>query len=417
MFCAECGTKNESGAQFCENCGHKLEENVVTHGTTGTPKTGKSLSTKIQEMSKKNKIISVIAIFVVIVLIIGYFVLCSMTDPKNIAEKFFNATMSYDVDAMYSFLDIESSEFTTKEMFKKINKDDIDEDDIPKVLNYTVGKPVTSSDGLSTIVTITYVLDGEDESDTADIKLVKDKNKKWLFFDNWKIHMAGTDTVKGYQIKVMKDAKVTIEGVEVDKKYIDKKESSDSLDVYTMPAMFGTSYDIVITLPIGEEIEDYIYVSKGSSYTYKLSLSNLSDDIEDKVSVAVKTNLQTLYDGAKDQKSFDDIKSSFDYKGANLDDLKDAYEDLVDDISDDITLTKIEFKDVTLNSVNIDENGNLYVSFKVTYDYSLSYQSGDETKTHDSNDYDYMNLTFDYVDDAFKLVDASDLNTYFSRYY
>lgn len=416
MFCAECGTKNEPGAQFCENCGHKLEENDVMNSATKAPKTGKSFSTKIKEMSKKNKIISAIVTVVIVAFIIVYFVLSSITNPKNIAEKFFNATMSYDVDAMYSFLDIESSEFTTKEMFKKIKEDDID-GDIPKVLNYTVGKPVTSVDGLSTTVTITYVLDGRSSSDTADIKLIKNKNKKWLFFDDWKINVSGADIVKGYQIKVMKDSKVTVEGIEVNKKYIDKKESNDSFDVYTMPAMFGTSYDIVIDLPIGIELEDDIYVSKGSSYTYRLSLSSLSKDVQDKLSIAVKTNLQTLYDGVKDHKSFDDIRATFDYKDADLTTLKDVYEDLIGDIGDDITLTKIEFKDVTLSSVNIDENGNLYVSFKVTYDYSLSYQSGDETKTHDSNDYDYMDLTFDYVDDEFKLVDASSLNTYFSKYY
>ena len=97
--------------------------------------------------------------------------------------------------------------------------------------------------------------------------------------------------------------------------------------------------------------------------------------------------------------------------------LKDAYEDLKDDISSDITLTKVEFKDVTLSSISINGNGNLYVSAKVTYDYSLTYQSGEETKTHDSNDYDYVYLTFDYADDTFKLIDASSLNTYFSKYY
>ena len=25
MFCGECGTKNEAGSNFCENCGAKLE--------------------------------------------------------------------------------------------------------------------------------------------------------------------------------------------------------------------------------------------------------------------------------------------------------------------------------------------------------------------------------------------------------
>lgn len=108
--------------------------------------------------------------------------------------------------------------------------------------------------------------------------------------------------------------------------------------------------------------------------------------------------------------------TSFEYKDADLTDLKDAYEDLVDDINDSITLTKVDIKEVKLSSVSINNDGNLYVYARVTYDYSLTYQSGEETKTNDENDYDYMYFTFDYANDSFKLVDASSLNSYFSRY-
>ena len=243
------------------------------------------------------------------------------------------------------------------------------------------------------------------------------KENKWLLFDNWMVNTSGTEVVKGYQIKVMKGSKLTVEGVEVDKKYIDSKESDESLDVYSMPAMFEATYSIKIALPIGVELEDDINVREDSYYKYSLSLSNLTDKVQEKIKTAVKTNVQTLYNGVKDKKTFDDIKSSFEYKGADLTDLKDVYEDLVADISTSITLTKIEFKDVTLSSVKIDSDGNLYVSAKLTYDYSLTYQSGEETKTNDSNDYDYMYLTFDYANDSFKLVDASSLNSYFSKYY
>ena len=413
MFCAECGTKNENGAQFCENCGHKLEVETVTTQTSVAP--GKSFSTKIKEMSTKNKIIAGVITIVLVALIVVYFILNNMTKPETIAEKYFNAVMSYDADTVYSFLDVKESEFTTKEMFKKISENEIDDEDIPKVVNYTVGEPRTSTDGLSTTVTITYVLDGDDDSDTADIKLVKAKEKKWLFFDNWKVNVSGTDTVKGYKIKVMKDSKVTVEGTEVNKKYIDEKESSDSYDVYSMPAMFGTYYDIVINLPIGIEVEDSMYVSEGSTYTYRFSSSDLTDEMEEKIESAVKNNLQTLYNGVKDKKTFDDIKSSFEYKGSDLSDLKDVYEDLASDISDSITLTKVEFKDASISNISINDDGNLYVSAKVTYDYSLTYQLGEETKTNDDNDYDYVYLTFDYVDETFKLIDASSLNSSFSK--
>lgn len=415
MFCAECGTKNKSDAQFCESCGHKLE-NEKPKKTVKTKSQATKNATK-KEISKKNKIILAIGTIIVVALAIVYFILNNMTKPSTIAEKFFNATMSYDAEAMYEYLDVKESEFTTKEVFKKIIDSSKDEDDVPTVVNYTVGKSIPATDKLSTTVTITYMLKNSDNSNTLDVKLIKDKNKKWLIFDNWKVNVSGFDIVDDYEIKVMKGSKVKVEGVEVSSKYLNKKESDDSFDVYTMPAMFETTYNIVVTLPIGVDIEDKMRVSEGNSYTYSLSLDNLTDEVKTKIQDSVKSSLQTLYDGAKDKKSFDDIKASFEYKDADLSELKEEYEKLTNNISSSITLTSITFSDVKLSRVNINSEGNLYVSTKVSYSYSLTYQSGEETKTNDSKDTDYVYLTFDYADDTFKLIDVSSLNTYFSKYY
>lgn len=414
MFCAECGTKNESGAQFCENCGHKLEENSVSQVTTA-PKTSERFSTKLKKMSKQNKIIAVVATVVAVSIIALYIVLNNMTKPEAVAEKYFNATMSYDLDAVYSFLDVSESKFTTKEVFKKINEKEEDEE-LPKVINYTVGKPLQSADGLSATVTITYILDGEKDSETADIKLAKSKDKKWFLFDNWKVNVTGNDTVKGYKIEVMKDSKVTVEGIDVDKKYIDKDESDDEVDVYSMPAMFTTYYDVVVKLPMGIEVEDKMLVKKDSKFKYSISIDNLTDKMKKNVTNAAKSGLQTIYDGVKDKKTFDEIKSAFEYKDADLSDLKDAYEDLVEDIDSSITFTDVDIKDVTLNRVSITD-GNFRFYIKAKFDYKLTYQSGEETKTNDSDTSGYMYLTFKYVDGSFKLIDASNLHKSFSKYY
>ena len=277
MFCAECGTKNKSDAQFCESCGHKLE-NEKPKKTVKTKSQATKNATK-KEISKKNKIILAIGTIIVVALAIVYFILNNMTKPSTIAEKFFNATMSYDAEAMYEYLDVKESEFTTKEVFKKIIDSSKDEDDVPTVVNYTVGKSIPATDKLSTTVTITYMLKNSDKSNTLDVKLIKDKNKKWLIFDNWKVNVSGFDIVDDYEIKVMKGSKVKVEGVEVSSKYLNKKESDGSFDVYTMPAMFETTYNIVVTLPIGVDIEDKMRVSEGNSYTYSLSLDNLTDEV------------------------------------------------------------------------------------------------------------------------------------------
>lgn len=404
MFCAECGAKNEKGAQFCEGCGAKLTEQS----------TQKEVVREKKPMSKKNKIILTVVCAVAVILIAAYLFVGSLVTPKKIAEDFFNATTSYDAEAIYGYLDVPNSEFTSKDIFKKIIDREIEDDEKPVVLNYTVGDEVVSQDEMSATVIVTYMLKDADESDTMDIKLVKDKKKKWLLFDNWKVNVGAFDTIKGYEVKVMKGSKVTIEGIEVKSEYLDKDKSSTTMDVYSMPEMFNAEYEITVDLPTGITISDTMRVSSYSSYTANISVSDLSDKTKEALVKTSKESLQVLYDAAKDKKSFDEIKSTFEYTDADLSKLKSDYESLSSSITSGVT--SITFKDITLSSIDVEDDGALEVYLKATFDYTLTYESGEETKTHDDSDYDYMYLTFEYVDGNYKLVDASNLNTYFSKY-
>lgn len=407
MFCGECGTKNKKGAQFCENCGKKMKVEKTT--------TKETVVKEKQPMSKKTKT-TIAIISAVAVVIIGLCIfLGTLTSPKNIAEKLFKATTTYDFDTVYGFLDVEKSDFTTKEMFKNIMSKEVEGEDKPEVINYTVSNPVLSADQMTATVTITYLLKDSSDSNTFDVKLVKAKDKKWLFFDNWKVVMNGMDIAKNYEIQVAKSSKVTVEGIEIGEQYLDKDSSTEQMDVYKMPAMFEANYNVKIELPMGITKEDKMRVRDESYYKYRLSVSDLTEADKSKLTSISKTNLETLYNGVKDQKSFDDIKSSFNYEGADLSKLKNDYETLVKNIG--TSLTSIDFTEVTLSDISIKSDGNIELYLKAKYNYTISYQSGDETKTHDSNDYDYLYLTYSYINGEYKLVDTSSLNTYFSRYY
>ena len=416
MFCAKCGTKNEARANFCENCGSKMEKITPQSQKNKVEKT--SIIQKFKGMSKKTKIISIVIIAVVAILAGGGIILNNMTSPKKVAEKYFLATIERDVDKLYSFVDVEESKFTTEEIFKKINKVDTEITNVPKITNYKVGEPLNAADSLSTKITITYVLEGNSNSQTIDIKLVKSKEKILGLFDKWKINTSTTKATKGFEINVMKDSELLVEGIKVDKKYINSEKSTSKIDTYIMPAMFTNTYNVTIKLPIGITLEDKMLVKENSSYTYNLSLNNLSNTEKDALKDKIKTDLQNIYNGAKDKKAFDEIKSSFEYKELKLDDLKDAYDDLVKDISSDITLTSVEFTEIELDSVSINRNGHLYIDAKASYDYILTYTSGNEVKTNDSSGKDSsVYLTYDFIDGEFRLIDVSSLNYYFSKYY
>lgn len=407
MFCSECGTKNDEKSLYCESCGHKLEQEVKT-------KEKKEIQEpkKVKE-KKKNKPIKYLLGLIIIVLIGGYLYLSDITNPKKIAEGYFNAIVDMDTNKLYDYMDISNSEFTTKKIFKKILKESDIEIDI---INYTVGNPEVSSDKLSTSITITYLLKDTEESETMTVKLVKEKTKKWLFFDNWKVSTDGTTTISNYEFELPKDSKLEIEGIKVDKKYV--SDSTDTLDTYIIPTMFASDYNIKVTLPMGLELEEKVNVNDYYDYSVELTEENISDELKESLQEASKTSLENLYNNAKDKKAWSEVKSLFEYKGVDVTNIKTSYEELVSEFSNiDSTITNITFKEISLDDVSIDDDGYLYLEIEATYDYSLTYLSGEETKTNSSSDYDYVYLNFDYKDGEFKLVNATSLNTYFSKYY
>lgn len=404
MFCSECGSKNKDGSLFCENCGHKFEETVKKENKT------KKEPTKQQG---KKSITKYIIISVVVLLVGAYLLIDNMFSPTKVAEGYFNAVTNLDADKLYGYLDVEESEFTSKKVFKDIINSE--KESKKEIVNYNVDKVEKSTDGMSASVTIKYMLKDSKDSSTLKIDLVKSKNKKWLLFDNWKVNTGDYVVVKDYKFNLPTGSKLTIEGKKVDKKYL--KETEDGIDTYVIPALFATNYNVKVEL-MGLEIENKVKINSYSAYNLDFTGDNISAAGKEKIQKAIKTSLENLYNGAKDKKTWDEVKSNFEYKNGDVSKVEKAYNDLLSSFSNSSsTLNSITFTKIELSSASLNKKGQLYISVKASYDFSLSYQSGDETKTNDSDDYDYMYLTFDYSDNAFKLVDATSLNTYFSKYY
>ena len=95
MFCGQCGTKNEKGAAFCENCGAKLKE-VPKEEEKEKKSTSKKVEKKKKDLSKKQKIlIAVIAI--VLVVSFGYYKsLEKKASPETIVRNYLTEINNQD---------------------------------------------------------------------------------------------------------------------------------------------------------------------------------------------------------------------------------------------------------------------------------------------------------------------------------
>lgn len=404
MFCEKCGAKNEKSSKFCEACGEPLKKEKQ-----------KKEKQPRKPLSKKMKwMIGGITVFLVVVIAV-FLILSNLCTPEREAKKYFEAMMNQEIDILYHYVDVKNSKLTSKKVFQEVMEEQLKEEtDSKKVMNYKVTKVDKSLDGLYTGVTIRYVLEGSNTSNETTITLAKDKENKFLFFPNWKVQNGMFKCVENNQLKVMAGSKVKIAGVELTKSDLNKKDSSKEFDVYDLPAMFRTEYPVVVEFPFGFEIKTSFTPSSYSRVeTIEFDEDDLSRESKDEMTKAIKKNLEIVYNGAIANKSFADIKSDFEYQDGDLKELEKEYNDFKESLNKrSRKLTKISFQDLEIRDLSITEDGMLQLYFKVSYDYEVKYQIGDEEKTSEDDSYMYSYMIFDYKND-YQLIDMNDLNYYF----
>ena len=396
MFCGECGTKYEKGAAFCEKCGSKLE---VEETKEVAPK---------KPMDKKTKlIISVIAIVAVIFVGI-YMYLGSLFKPEKIALKYFKAYASNDAKTLYNTMNLEESKFVSK----KLLEESIKNNEKIKLANYSVKKDETKDDSLSTSVVITYVEEGSSKEKTKLVKLTKNKNKKWLFFENWTVDSSELVS-KDYTISVPKNTTVKINDIELSDKY--KEESYSSYyDSYKIPSILKGKYNLTVEYKSGVKLSGELKVN-GNYGTYRTSNLKLDEKTNEKLEKEIKEKLELLYKSALEDKSFDDIKDSFTEEVRS--NVETSYNYIKDYTKSDYSkLKEMTVDDVEITSVSPNEE-KISLVVKMKYSYKLEYKYSDETKEYiGKNKIDTLYVDYTISEKDYVMSNISSILTYFSRY-
>ena len=394
MFCEECGTKNESGAAFCEKCGHKLQEvKPVKEKKPAKP------------MKKSTKIIMAVVAVVAVVLIGGYVYIAGTLKPEKIALKYFKAYAAKDADTLYSLTDLEDSKFVSKKILKESLKDE----EAIKLTSSSAEKKESSDSKNVASVTVKYVEKGSSDEKTKTVKLAK-SGKKWLLFDNWVVDSSEL-VVKDYRISVPLGTTPKLDGVEVPDKY--KSDSYSSYyDSYTIPSMVKGNHKIVAEYKSGLKLAgEFKAYNNYSSYSY--TSLKLEDETSEKITKDLKSKIELLYSSAIEEKSFEDIASSFseDYK----DQIEYTYDNLKSNVITDYKrLKEFKIQNLTVSSISLNDD-DLELSIKIKYDYKVEYKSGDEVKETSKKDQTSTIRAIYKVDKKdYTLKELKYLITYFS---
>ena len=396
MYCGECGTKNNKDALYCSECGKKLVQ-----------KENK------QPMSKKKKFILITILIIVIALVIGYNIINSMCSAEKVATSYVEALINNDADKLYDTLNIDkNNKFTSKESFEKIYKEKYQTD--VEVSNYTLTNIEYTDNNLKAEVEFKIIYNDSNE-DTITIDLVKNSKNKFLIFDNWNI--SNNDNyllVDNYTIKVAKNAKVSVNDIELDSSYLNKDESNDDIDVYVIDQIFQGKAEIKTSVWGIETTKEVNISSYNDTYTLDFDINSISEENKTKLEEQIKNDINNLYKNIIDKKTWNDVEKNYIYNEEKLEELKEEYNDLYEKLTDeDRVLKSYNITDTSINDISIDE-GKLKIRIRITYNYEIEYtNSRNEVKTTNKTRSSYITVKYGYYDNNFKLNEVNNLVTYF----
>ena len=266
MYCSGCGKEIDDKNKFCPYCG-----TAVVNSGNAAVSAGNSINTfkpsgtvPVQKREKKERkkihvnkalLISLAEVLILAALIIGFFKLGNhVFGPARAAEDYMEAYAEDDWDRIEALTDMKESDFLTRETLKKSLTETLsgDYEDYEAIL--------TSSRGSSAEVKVRYGDEGSLKN-KINLTLEKQGEKKFLFFDTWKVSTEGY-VVSNPVIYVPTGTKAYLDGAMIPENYLqegympnaDYSYGSDSYyDAYVLPEVFigeHTAAAVIDTYPL-----------------------------------------------------------------------------------------------------------------------------------------------------------------------
>lgn len=438
MFCTNCGTQLPDDAEFCSNCGQKVEpaagsapadaaskaEAVINQvgsvaeaaaskagaaAGAAVAKTGNFFQNKFLPGVKKN-LKWIILGAVVILAIAAFFITGSVvSSPGNVVKGYLNNLASGNYAAAFERLNVEESEFINSDLFAQYiaeEGEDYSEYQNCQVMPYNdYVRQQASQYGLGSFTsafleeesvdgsTLSYVAVSPDDSSILRFTLIKQDSNFLLFWPTYKI--STENILADVTIYTLPDSTVAIDGISVAAAAADE-DTPEGCVPYTVPSLLRGDHTLTITNPLAEDYENTISVYSG--YTRTINYLTYSEDVVQSRYEASQALLSTLINGAIANTAFDDLGIAVTSDSSALEEIREAYDDLLSDLHDD------------------DGTGLKSITF-TSFEDSSYYDTMDTDLTYDSRvrfRYDYVAVVEDYS--TGQLVDRDSTYTHSSTF-
>lgn len=352
MKCSKCGTPYHEKDRYCENCGSKRENKALN-------------------FLNQNKHTIFILTIVIIIAVLIYQIITVLSSPEYKATNYLKAVLNNDTKKVYELADYSSNDFYSEEILKEKNE-------TVKAANIQLIRKIV----LDNEAYLTYQYTSNGTKHIVSVKLTKEDG----IFTNWQIESGRV--AKNITLQLPKNSTVKVDEIDI-KKYLDQEESTDDYDIYTIDYMATGTYQVEVTLQDGNTIKDEITVSDDQKYS--LGNIELTDAAKSTTKELTKNLLDTMYNGLINNNSASEITQN--------ESVQKFYKDLKYVYSNsNITLNQIQFSDLELLNAEYNDESKLEVTFQTEYNYTITYQSQNETNTYSGVNRGVITVTFDYQD-------------------
>lgn len=370
MFCPECGTKNEDDSLFCFQCGTSLAE-YVQEKTKSNQINGNQIPPqqkqsdylyqqndenqqpfckpskphiKRKPVSKALIIAGAEVILAVGLLFVVYKVLSDKFSPETVAMNYWEATMAHQWGEAYEYCDFPDSDLLTKQMYVNVNAhndeivkyksvhitDTVDQamnqlEDLGSVFGENRNTKNKSSADDTREYIVEYLIKGNSDKEYDYLTLTKTGNKKFFFFDEWKV-TSSDSWCRNLEFQIPAGASMTLNGAEID----DASEITEGNWKYiTIPYLFTGDYQLEVS---GEGMEPYRKVINIYEYGCDDDYIELipSEETMQTVADQAGNDIKKILESALAGKSFKEVEDLFFKESLTDGYVKEIYEKLLE---------------------------------------------------------------------------------------